>query len=55
MNPNTEICLRLYLLDYLHVTDKEFRKLYVKTREKHLANFESENSPMKIDVNKIAS
>jgi DNA-binding transcriptional regulator YiaG len=54
MNPNTEICLRLYLLDFLHVTDKEFRKLYVKIREKNLADCEDDNSPMEIDAEKIA-
>lgn len=54
MNPNTEICLRLYLLDYLGVTDKEFRKLYVKIREKHLVDFEGESNPMEIDAEKIA-
>jgi len=54
MNPNTEICLRLYLLGFLRVTDKEFRKLYIKIREKHLADFEGENSPMEIDAEKIA-
>lgn len=54
MNPNTETCLRLYLLDYLHVTNKEFRKLYVMIREKHLADFESKKQPMEIDAEKIA-
>jgi DNA-binding transcriptional regulator YiaG len=54
MNPNTEICLRLYLLDYLCVTDKEFRKLYVKIRERNLADFEYESHPMEIDAEKIA-
>lgn len=48
MNPNTEICLRLYLLDYIGVTDKEFRKLYTKIREKHLADVEFESGPMEI-------
>lgn len=54
MNSNTEICLRLYLLDYLRVTDKEFRKFYVKIREKHLVDFESEIGPMEIDAERIA-
>lgn len=54
MNPNTEICLRLYLLDYLRVTDKEFRRLYVKIREKNLADFEGESNPLEIDADKIA-
>lgn len=54
MNPNTEICLRLYLLDFLQVTDKEFRKLYVKIREKNLADVEGGNSHMEIDAEKIA-
>lgn len=54
MNPNTEVCLRLYLLDFLCVTDKEFRKLYVEIREKNLADFEGDTNPMKIDAEKIA-
>lgn len=54
MNPNTEICLRLYILDYLKVSDKEFRKLYVKIRERVLSIVENENDHMEINAGKIA-
>lgn len=54
MSPNTETCLRLYLLDCLRVTDREFRNLYVKIREKNLADFEDKSNPMEIDAEKIA-
>jgi len=54
MNTNTEICLRLYLLDYLRITDKEFRKLYVKIRAYNFTNFEDGSNPMEIDIEKTA-
>ncbi|MFI5343687.1 MAG: hypothetical protein ACHQUC_05640 [Chlamydiales bacterium] len=31
MNPATELCMRLYILDRLQTKDKEFRKFYHKT------------------------
>lgn len=54
MNPSTEVCLRLYILNYLKVTDKEFRKLYLKINPEYLAASELENNPLEIDADKIA-
>lgn len=55
MNPNTEICLRLYLLDHLKVTDTEFRALYLDLRQRIIAGATSEESyPLEIDAEKIA-
>lgn len=54
MNPSTEIYLRLYILNYLNVTDKEFRKFYLRIKPEHLANVDSEKSPLEIDADKIA-
>lgn len=54
MNPSTEVCVRLYLLHYLKVTDKEFRKLYLKINPEKFANSETENIPIEIDADKIA-
>ena len=54
MNPSTEIYLRLYILSYLKVSDKEFRRLYNKINLQNLANAESEKNPMEIDADKIA-
>src|ERR1700738_5074872 len=54
MNPGTEVCLRLYLLNYLKVADKEFRKLYLKITPQDLANTEGDNAPLEIDIGKIA-
>lgn len=54
MNPGTEVYLRLYILNYLKVTDKEFRKLYLKINPKILADSRSETAPMEIDAEKIA-
>lgn len=52
MNPSTEIYLRLYILNYLKVTDKEFRKLYLEINPAKLNDHE--NIPLEIDVDKIA-
>lgn len=54
MNPSTEVYLRLYLLDYLKVTDKEFRMTYLKIKPKNFAHSESKNYPLEIDAEKIA-
>lgn len=54
MNPSTEAYLRLYILNYLKVSDKEFRKLYLKISPKNLANAENEKNPLEIDLDKIA-
>jgi DNA-binding transcriptional regulator YiaG len=55
MNYGTEVCLRLYILDYLKVADKEFRRLYLKISPQNLANAESGETPLlEIDAEKIA-
>jgi len=54
MSPSTEICLRLYILNYLKVTDKEFRKLYLNFNPENLSLHESESLPLEIDAEKIA-
>lgn len=54
MNPGTEVCLRLYILNYLKVADKEFRKAYLTINPENLANAESEKTPLEIDAEKMA-
>jgi DNA-binding transcriptional regulator YiaG len=55
MNPNTEVSLRLYILNYLKVTDQEFRKRYLELSQQHLSNVERGKAPLDIDLDKIAS
>lgn len=54
MNPSTEVYLRLYILNYLKVTDKEFRKLYLKINPENLANPKGKHNPLEIDGDEIA-
>lgn len=54
MNPGTEVCLRLYILNHLKVADKEFRGLYAKISPQNLANAESDSTLLEIDAEKIA-
>ena len=54
MNPGTEVCLRLYILNHLKVADKEFRRLYLKISLQNLANSENDEVPLEIDAKKIA-
>ncbi|MFI5343399.1 MAG: hypothetical protein ACHQUC_04165 [Chlamydiales bacterium] len=54
MNSNTEISLRLYILNYLKVTDREFRKWYVELSQQDLSSSDSEKIPLDIDLDKIA-
>lgn len=54
MNPDTEIHLRMYVLNYLKVTDKEFRKTYNQFDRKTFAKRRIENIPLEIDADKIA-
>ena len=54
MNPSTEVCLRLYILNYLKVADREFRKHYLKINPQTIANAEYEKTPLEIDIDKIA-
>jgi DNA-binding transcriptional regulator YiaG len=53
MNPSTEVYLRLYILDHLKVTDKEFRRLYLKINPENVSAFKPENTPLEIDVDQI--
>lgn len=54
MNPGTEVCLRLYIFNYLKVADKEFKRLYLKICPQNLANAENNETPLEIDAEKIA-
>lgn len=54
MNPSTEVYLRLYILNFLKVTDKEFRKLYLKINPQNLTKCAGESIPLEIDAEKIA-
>jgi len=54
MSPSTEMYLRFYILNYLNVTDKEFRKLYLKINPENLATAEDEKTPLEIDIHEIA-
>lgn len=54
MNPHTEVSLRLYILDHLNVTDKEFRKWYLELSQQNLSDTESSKTPLDIDLDKIA-
>ena len=49
-----EIYLRFYILNYLNVTDKEFRKLYLKINPENLATAEIKKTPLEINAEKIA-
>ena len=54
MNPNTEVSLRLYILNCLNVTDQEFRIRYLELSQHNISNTESEKTQIDIDLNKIA-
>ena len=54
MNPSTEICLRLYILNFLKVSDKEFRTFYLEMTPDHLSHYERERTPLEMDADKIA-
>ena len=54
MNPATEVYLRLYIVDHLKATNKEFRRIYSKITPKDLANSVNDNTPLEVDVLKIA-
>ena len=52
MNPSTETCLRLYLLNHLQIADSEFKENYLKIL--NLSKVENERIPLEIDADKIA-
>jgi DNA-binding transcriptional regulator YiaG len=54
MKPSAEITMRLYVLNRLKVTDKEFRKTYTQFDVKLLSNKSTICSPLEIDAEKIA-
>lgn len=54
MNPCTEICVRLYILNHLKIADKEFRRLYSKITHQNAGNSINNQSPLEIDAEKIA-
>lgn len=54
MNPSTEVCLRLHILNHLKVADKEFRRLYLKINPQKLADAENDTTTLEIDAEKIA-
>lgn len=54
MNVGNQIVLRLYVLNHLKVTDKEFRKIYQMLNPKSISKAHFEDSPLEIDVEKIA-
>lgn len=54
MNPSTEICLRLRVLNLLKVSDKEFRKIYSTFDPKNISKHREEIAPLEIDADKIA-
>ena len=54
MNADTEINMRLHVLNHLKVTDREFRKIYNQLDRKNLAKRRIESIPLEIDAEKIA-
>jgi DNA-binding transcriptional regulator YiaG len=54
MNPSTEIYLRLHLLNYLKVTDEEFKAFYLEFTPESLRGLKFEETPLQIDAVKIA-
>lgn len=53
INPATEICIRLYIMDYLSPKDKEFRNFYHEMNIENLRKGKkSEQKSIKIDVEK---
>lgn len=54
MNTGNQIVLRLYVLNRLKVTDKEFRKVYQMLNPKSISKSHVEKSPLEIDIEKIA-
>jgi len=54
MNPSTEVYLRLYILNYLKVNDKEFRRVYLELSPENFSRAKILKSPLELDVEKIA-
>lgn len=54
MNPDTEINLRLFLMNHLEITDREFRQTYSEFNRKKIASRSASKTPLEIDAEKIA-
>jgi DNA-binding transcriptional regulator YiaG len=52
MNPSTEVCLRLHILNYLNIADKEFKQIYLTLNARCLANAESQETTLEMDADK---
>ncbi len=50
LSPTTEIYIRLYILNYLHAKDREFRKLYEEISLENLSRKKIKQIPLKINV-----
>ena len=51
LSPTTELCIRLFVLNHLHVKDKEFRNLYNQISiEKLSQSIEERICPLEIDA-----
>jgi len=51
LSPSIEICIRLYVMNHLHVKDKEFRNLYNKITIEQLSKENiKQSSSIEIDV-----
>lgn len=55
INPATEVCIRLHVLDQLKAKDKEFRDLFRELKiESLLKHKKDKNTPIKIHVNEFS-
>ena len=50
LSPSIELCIRLYVMNHLHVKDKEFRNLYNKISIEQLSQKIDEQFPL-IEIN----
>jgi len=50
VNPATEMCIRLFILDRLHAKDKEFRSLYHEVSVQRLAEY-TKDIHLPIEIN----
>lgn len=50
MNPSTEVCIRLYVLNRLQVKDKEFRKTYSLISIKLLSEKKEDNDSLMMEI-----
>jgi hypothetical protein len=54
MNPATEVCMRLYVVDWLSTKDKDFRKFFYEVRIDNFTKHRKDKSkiiPLEIDTN----